>query len=401
MRNSPDDSAKVEVSPKRFFGANAPLPQAPDVAPTLETRPPLTNGRDAHRSPAARRARANVRDLLDGARKVRRTRDRPANQVSIPVAVIRSYYADWLADCDYHGQSPLTIEGKRSAVEKLLWFLGRESLMVCAETDVRDFLSHVEHGHEEDDGRYGARTARAYKAVGTRCVQLFFQYLRSYFKWLVGEQLAPANPLERAELPKHRCKPVSPLSLDEIEALLRAIPRGLNRTRNAAAIYLLFDSGLRVAELCSIRVDDLDLARRRVAVVGKRDKAREVYFSVDTAKIIRVYLNAYPRASGEALFYSERPGVFSDGLTPDGLRKTFKTLAREARLDPKRVSPHKLRHSFATEFLRDGGNARTLQLMLGHEDMAMTNRYVTMVDADAEKQHRDHSPVRRMKARKR
>lgn len=403
MQDSPVDSTNLNSDPTRFFGDNAPvaLRPAPIDAPVIAAPTQSVAGRDAHRSPAAHRARANVRSLIEGARRDRRARPRRSNDVVISTQIVRSYYGDWLGDCDYNGQSPLTLDGKRNAVEKLLWFLGREGIEQCGEDEVQDFLSHCEHGHEENDGRYGARTVRSYKPIGTRAIQVYFQCIRTYFKWLVAEQLVTANPLEKTEQPKHTYKEVAPLSMEEFEALLRAIPRGLNRARNAAALYLMFDTGLRVAEMCSIRVGDMDLARRRVSVIGKLDKKREVYFSGDTAKIIRVYLNSFPREADEILFYSERAGAFSDGLTPDGFRRTLKRLARAAGLDPKRVSPHKLRHSFATEFLRAGGNARALQLMLGHEDMKMTDRYVTMVDADAEKEHRDHSPIRAMKARKR
>ncbi|RYX82061.1 hypothetical protein EON83_21375 [bacterium] len=317
----------------------------------------------------------------------------------IDTETVRDYYAHWIDDCAAECQSPRTIEAKRDTLEKFVWFLDREKSKRVSLFEIRRFLTHAKNGHTGPLGRWDSNTPRSFKPVGGRAVQLYFIYLRGFFAWLVECELARANPLEGKKQPKAAKNHISPFAIEEVAALLNAVPRGLNRARNEAIIYFLLDTGVRVSELCSLRVDEVDLARRVAVVTGKGNKTREVWFGPDTSRVLRKYLSKHPRQADARLFYSARPDNPLDGITPTALQHTLKRLGEVAGISTRRVSPHTFRHTFATEFIRSGGTPKALQMLLGHEDMTMTYKYVTLADADAAEQHRQHSPARLLRTK--
>jgi integrase/recombinase XerD len=122
-----------------------------------------------------------------------------------------------------------------------------------------------------------------------------------------------------------------------------------------------------------------------------------VSFQKTTARALWNYLREEEREPNDPLFLSER----GEQLTRSGLLQLIERLGSTARITAARCSPHTFRHTFSVEFLRAGGNVFSLQQMLGHTALHMTNRYVTLAQADIENQHRQYSPVERLKGRRR
>lgn len=171
--------------------------------------------------------------------------------------------------------------------------------------------------------------------------------------------------------------------------------RSLNRNRRDEAILMfLFDTGVRVGELSNLRKDDLDMKRRTARVVGKGRKWRTVFFSPQTAVTLQRYLQrqtAVERKS-EVVFcgWRGRP------LTTYGVHQMLALRAERAGV-VSRVNPHAFRHTFATNFLRMGGDASSLQRILGHSDISTTIRnYAHLVDEDLSKAHDQFSPMSRV-----
>lgn len=389
-RENPSLSLVPPVSQRpRLFGANAPA----DPPAHLPARPAAPDIRDSHRSPEARAARASVDALIKGARRTGISRQN-ISRATVPAHLILTHLGDWLADSDAERQSPHTLAAKKISIEKLDWFLTRENCDQCGTAEVEAFMSHIREGHEEPEGRYGARTQQSYRPVSARAEQFHFVNIRTYFKWMKEVQLIPASPLEGVTPPAWKRPPIKPLTPEEVVALLDQVVGGQHPERDAAIIILMFDTGLRRAEVCSIRVSMIDLVRREILIKGKGDKTRVVPFSPDAARILRTYLTAHRRETYDALFYSERGSMFSDGLTGNGIRQMMKRLATRAGIDPKRVSPHKLRHGFATAWIQQNGSPRALQMVMGHSDLKTTFNYVTLVDSDAKLQQQTLSPAR-------
>jgi integrase/recombinase XerD len=204
---------------------------------------------------------------------------------------------------------------------------------------------------------------------------------RSFFGHLVLLGRRSDNPAAAVALPrKHRRLPRT-LSPSEAERLIDAAagtsPRAL---RDCAMVELLYGAGLRVSEAVGLGKTDVDLERRIVRATGKGSKERIVPIGRPAAEALRRYL-----ARGRPhLDRRHRPELFLNakggGLTRAGVFLVLRRLAQKAGLDPERVHPHLLRHSFATHLLEGGADLRSVQEMLGHADLSTTELYTHVSD---------------------
>lgn len=297
----------------------------------------------------------------------------------------------WLLDGEIRQHSHDTIALRRIILDKLLWFLRQQEYPSCALRELRLFLAYVTRGHEGEAGRWGNPSLR--KQVRPSTVQTYHRHLRTFFRWMISEGVLTNSPMEGIAAPIARPDQIRPFTQDQIRSLLAAARRSKNPRRDEALLLFLFDTGLRASEICGLKFRDLEMQGRRCTVCGKGNKHRTVPFGGTVAKALWNYLRFQPRDPGEALFLSER----ADPLTRSGLRQMVERLAISAGIDAVRSSPHTFRHTFAVEFLRAGGNIFTLQQLLGHTDIKMTNRYVALAQADIEAQHRQFSPADRLR----
>jgi integrase/recombinase XerD len=200
--------------------------------------------------------------------------------------------------------------------------------------------------------------------------------LRGFFKFLVKEREIKADPTALIERPRLARKLPRVLSFDEVERLLAApdvtTPRGLT---HSAMIHVMYASGLRVSELCHLEIADLDLERGMVRPLGKGDKRRLVPLADVAQRLVVHYLatvrEGHPAAlRSKHVFLSPR----GKGFTRQGFWKLLRKYARAAGIRTE-LSPHKLRHSFATHLLARGADLRAVQAMLGHADLGTTEIY--------------------------
>ena len=154
---------------------------------------------------------------------------------------------------------------------------------------------------------------------------------------------------------------------------------------------------MRASELCALRKCDLDMSLGRATVMGKGQKQRTVFLGRTTLKTLWQYLREQKRDDKDPIFLSDRGGMAGESLTRSGLLQLIERLGIAAGIKQVRCSPHTFRHTFAVDFLRNGGNSFSLQQLLGHCDMHMTARYVNVAQADIENQHRRYSPADRIK----
>ena len=204
---------------------------------------------------------------------------------------------------------------------------------------------------------------------------------RTFYRHLVALGLRSDNPAADVDLPRRRQRLPRSLSLGEVERLIEAAngttPRSI---RDRALVELLYGAGLRVSEAVGLERGDVDLESRSVRCIGKGDKERVVPLGSQAVEALRRYL-----ARGRPyLDRRHRPELFLNAqggaLTRAGAFLVIRKLAAKAGLDPERVHPHLLRHSFATHLLEGGADLRSVQEMLGHADLGTTEIYTHVSD---------------------
>lgn len=201
--------------------------------------------------------------------------------------------------------------------------------------------------------------------------------IRSWGRWWIRTERSPANPGSTVRGPKLPMTLPRSLTPDEASGLLDASwgEEPLNR-RDRAMFELAYGSGLRAAELVSAELRDLDLAKGELRVVGKGNKERLVPFGRKARSALQAWLGSRSQLApaGQSALFVGRGG---DRLSSRGLRRRLHRRALEVATG-RRVTPHMLRHSFATHLLEGGADLRAIQDMLGHASLATTQRYTSV-----------------------
>lgn len=231
----------------------------------------------------------------------------------------------------------------------------------------------------------------------TRSLARRLSSIRGLFRFLKMESHVPADPTAHVDTPKYGKKIPRVLSLDEVEDLLnapdRTTPEGM---RDIAMLEVLYATGLRVSELVSLQKRQVDLQSGWVRVVGKGGKQRIVPLGEKAIDAIDAYLKSDRAAllascggpgSTPDLFVTRR----GSAMTRQSFWKNLKRYVKKTGID-KNVSPHKLRHSFATHLLERGADLRIVQTLLGHADIGTTQIYTHIAQERLRQLHDEHHP---------
>jgi integrase/recombinase XerC len=260
------------------------------------------------------------------------------------------------------GASPHTVKSYRSDLADCAAFLVRRRLGPIADADTRVLRAYLADLVE----RGLARTSIARRLAA----------LRSFYRFLLRRGRLALNPAGDVRTPRPEKSLPGYLPIDETEALLRAAERATPAgPRDRAVIEVLYATGIRVSELAGLDVEDVDLREGALRVLGKGGKERVVPMGAKAVDAVRAYLAGRPRATGP-LFVNERGGR----LTVRSLHRVVRRRARAAGLH-RRVTPHTLRHTFATHLLDAGADLRLIQELLGHARLGTTQKY-THVSTD-------------------
>lgn len=262
------------------------------------------------------------------------------------------------------GSSKNTIENYGFDIERLCLFLETNQIDVSplkiSDETIQQFIYAVA------------------KEVNPRSQARIISGLKSFFNYLVFEDYRNDNPLELIETPKTGRKLPDTLSVKEIDALIAAIDLSSNEgERNRAMLETLYGCGLRVSELVSLKISDLFFDEGFIKITGKGNKERFVPIGKLTQKYMQIYqkevrVNLTIKKGHEDTLFLNRRG---NQLTRAMIFTIIKDLAVKISLH-KSISPHTLRHSFATHLLENGADLRSIQLMLGHESITTTEIYV-------------------------
>lgn len=278
------------------------------------------------------------------------------------------------------GRSQKTAENYHLYLQRLVEFAGDIEVDKINSELVRKFRLWLNRYRNDQDGTLSTLT-QSYHLIA----------LRSFLGYCSKRNIQTLTP-EKVELPKVKRKQVSFLNADELKRLFDAIDIGsVIGLRDRAIVELLYSSGLRVSELVNLNRDHINLKRREFVVRGKGQKDRPVFISQHAADWITAYLGER-HDSMQPLFirYSGTETGDTSGdfkrLTPRSIQRIVAHYAKLAGIT-KHVSPHTMRHSFATGLLMNGADLRSVQTMLGHSNIATTQVYTHVTDPHLREVH--------------
>ena len=303
-----------------------------------------------------------------------------------------AYLADLIMDfVEYieveKGRSIRTAENYHLYMDRLVEFAGDIPVSQINDELVRKYRLWLNR-YIDDQGRELSLITQGYHLIA----------LRSFLKYC-GERNIDTMDADRISLPKVQKKQVSFLLSEEVARLFDAIdlddPNGL---RDKAILELLFSGGMRVSELCNLDRDRVNLERREFTIRGKGNKDRPIFINQSAADAIQDYLNT--RTDNlKPLFLNNSRNIKKDldnddsvdasearRLTPRSVQRIVNKYTRLAGIT-KHVTPHTLRHSFATDLLMNGADLRSVQSMLGHSNIATTQIYTHVTDPHLKEVH--------------
>lgn len=272
-----------------------------------------------------------------------------------------------------------TIDAYRRDLEKFSAFAterGLEKAPQVKRADVVDFLASL-----------------YLRKLDARSVARHLVSLRQFFRFLLSEELIPEDPVVTVESPKFRQSLPQFLSVEEVDRLLAQpdVSSALG-LRDKAMIELLYSAGLRVSELCNLAVDDLHVDAGSLRCIGKGNKERLVPVGKRALAVLQLYIKkARPEILGEHT--SKYLFIIRKGNKLDRIAfwKNLALYGRKAGLR-KALTPHMLRHSFATHLLDRGADLRSVQMMLGHSDISTTQIYTHVVEERLKQVYKAHHP---------
>ncbi|MBQ9017701.1 tyrosine-type recombinase/integrase [Candidatus Saccharibacteria bacterium] len=303
------------------------------------------------------------------------------------------YLSDLIQDFLEHleieaGRSRKTIENYRLYLERFLEICQE----ITGQDDIKasDLDRDILRKYRLKLNRYGSENGSEDLKVITQAYHLIA--LRGFLKYLARREIKSLDP-SLVDLPKVVRKQVTFLHYDEVEDMLEEIDLSTESgLRDRAIIELLYSGGLRVSELVGLNRDSINLERREFMVRGKGSKDRPIFISEACADRVRDYLDARTD-SLPALFLNNSRNLQAADTSGNYRRMTARSVERivekYARLAgiTKHVSPHTLRHSFATDLLMNGADIRSVQSMLGHADISTTQIYTHVTDAHLREVH--------------
>ena len=286
------------------------------------------------------------------------------------------------------GRSKKTVDNYRLYLERF----AEIALEVSGKEELRpqDITKEILRKYRIKLNRLGSDNGEEDLKVITQTYHLIA--LRGFLKYLARREIKSLDP-SLVELPRVHRTQVTFLHYDEVEDMLEQIDTSTESgLRDRAIIELLYSGGLRVSELVSLNRDSINLERREFMVRGKGSKDRPIFISEACADRVRDYLDARTD-SLPALFLNNSRHTQAVDTSGDYRRMTARSVERivekYARLAgiTKHVSPHTLRHSFATDLLMNGADLRAVQSMLGHADISTTQIYTHVTDAHLREVH--------------
>jgi len=272
------------------------------------------------------------------------------------------------------GLSPRTLDTYHNQLHHLARFLNDPDLASITTHDLKRFFHYLrtEYIPPRWDGTERPLTGRSLRNYWIAC--------RSFYTWAEAELDVP-DVMNGIAAPKPNTTQVEPFTQEEVKAMLKATCN----LRDHTMLLILLDTGIRASELCALKIADVDLQTGKMHVRGKGKKERHCYMGSVARRSLWKYMDG--RDPRDPLFTTHQ----GRALNSQVLWKLVNKIGHKAGVAKAR--PHRFRHTFAVQFLRNGGDIFTLQMLLGHSSLEMVKHYAKLAAIDAEQAHRRASPA--------
>ena len=298
------------------------------------------------------------------------------------IRLLKNEYLEYLEI--ERNRSLKTVENYGRYLNRFITFMAGtsgEQLKDMTEDSIRQYRLWLNRHKDEHTGAPLKRITQNYHVIAVRN---FLKYLAKR-----GIQSVPA---EKIELGKTEDRQVTFLEKSELGRILEALDVSeLSGLRDRAILAVLFSTGMRVSEVCSLDRDMISMERGEVSVRGKGGKIRPVFLSEDSLDFVKAWLDKRTDIDGALFIRIPRNKAFAKfdnlRLTPRSVQRIVRQHATKAGIVGKKVSPHTLRHSFATDLLRNGADIRSVQAMLGHSSVTTTQIYTHVTDTQLRDVH--------------
>src|SRR3989344_260485 len=263
------------------------------------------------------------------------------------------------------GRSLKTIANYDHYISRFIHQTNIKNIQDITEDRVRTFRLWLNRQNSKFSHENLKKNTQNYYIIALR---VFLKYLHNILPESVAREILATNRLELAKTGQRELDLITP---NELQRLLEA---SMDNLRNNAILELLFSTGLRVSELCDLKIDSIDLSSESFSIRGKGDQIRVVFLSDNAKSALRAYL-----LKGELARLNDNSSGSFFGVTPRTVQRLIKYYAIKAGIT-KKVTPHGMRHLFATDLLSNGADLRSVQALLGHANITTTQIYTHVTD---------------------
>lgn len=301
------------------------------------------------------------------------------------------------------GYAPVTLRGYESSLGTLAEFLGDPAVESITPDNLKSFMHYLRTDYRPE------RKSGSLDPLATASFHRYWKAIRSFFKWS-AEELKVSRPDLELKMPQFTNQEIVPFSDQEIVKLLKATetrkpvmdgkrkPYQCKRPtdmviRDKALIIMLLDTGLRSGECARLRIRDVNLENGEAYVKPhhvRKTRPRTVYLGKSAKKAVWKYLTTRSDVKPDDPLFVTQQGR---PMCQESIKSVLYAIAKNAGV--QNVHPHRFRHTFAIQFLRNGGDVFTLQRLLGHATLEMVRHYLALADSDSAEAHRKSSPVDR------
>ena len=257
--------------------------------------------------------------------------------------------------------------------------------IIAYENNIRNFLSYCKIKNVKNMNEVNYQFIRGYisylykQKYQAKSITRMLSALRSFFKYLKREEKISTNPLDLITSPKVEKKLPKYLTINDVEKILNASDMS-NKIgiRDAFILELLYVTGIRVSELTNIKLNDISIVEKKIKIMGKGSKERIVYYGTRCQELLNKYLNIrndFLKQANDYLILSNT----GKQISTREIRNIINRLKVKAGIDIN-ISPHTFRHTFATHMLNEGADLRSVQELLGHENLSTTTIYTHLTN---------------------